>query len=197
MEEDDEPRLVLAKWIELGENAADHWDAISRKMSLRPEDYQWFTGMDNPLQFPWYDCEAISFHDPPRASTDIRQPDSNDPEPGDRSSGTDDSRPSFGPGSEESTGPSNSTSSGTNANNSSNAGGSAKGPTDAPDYTTSTVHVKAGDKVDVVFECLDKTVGISVPNNIKESMIQRIVANTLQVNLTGYWVATVTNGLAQ
>jgi hypothetical protein len=49
MEEDDEPRLVLAKWIELGKNATDHWDAISRKMSFRPEDYQWFTGMDNPL----------------------------------------------------------------------------------------------------------------------------------------------------
>jgi hypothetical protein len=57
--------------------------------------------------------------------------------------------------------------------------------------------VKIGDKVDVIFECLGRTVGISVANNVKESMIQRIVANTLQVNLTGYWVAAVTNGFGR
>jgi hypothetical protein len=44
---------------------------------------------------------------------------------------------------------------------------------------------------------MGRTVGISVDNNIKESAIQRIVANTLQVNLTGYWVATVTNGFGR
>jgi ribonuclease HI len=44
---------------------------------------------------------------------------------------------------------------------------------------------------------MGRTVGISVDNNIKESAIQRIVANTLRVNLTGYWVATVTNGFGR
>jgi ribonuclease HI len=48
-----------------------------------------------------------------------------------------------------------------------------------------------------MFKCLERTIGISVPSNAKESQLQRIVANTLQVNLNGYWVAAVTEGLGR
>jgi ribonuclease HI len=37
----------------------------------------------------------------------------------------------------------------------------------------------------------------SVANNLKESQIQRLVANVLQMNLNGYWVATVTEGFGR
>jgi hypothetical protein len=47
-------------------------------MNVRAEDYGWFTGTEDPLQFPWYDCEAISFKDPPRSSTVIVVDDENE-----------------------------------------------------------------------------------------------------------------------
>jgi hypothetical protein len=127
MEEDDDKQLVLTRWIDLVKNEAGPWDAIGRKMSVRAEDYNWNTGMENPLQFPWYDCEAISFHDPPRASTDIRPPDSNDPEPNDPPSGPDSGKPSFGPGSEDSSGSPDSNVAGTSAGSSSGIGGDTRG----------------------------------------------------------------------
>jgi hypothetical protein len=197
MEEDDDKKAVLDKWIDLAKNAAGPWDAIGRKMSVRAEDYEWYTGTNDPLQFPWYDCEAISFHDPPRASTDIRPPDSNDPELGGPSFGPDAGGPSFGPGADGSSGSQEPNAAGTNPGSISGIGGGTGGPTDASKYASGTVHVDKGSRVDVTFKCLDRTVGISLPNDTKESMIQRIVANTLQVNLDGYWVATVTEGFGR
>jgi ribonuclease HI len=51
--------------------------------------------------------------------------------------------------------------------------------------------------VDITFKCLEKIIRISVKANAKESELQRIVANTMQVNLRGYWVARVTEGLGR
>jgi hypothetical protein len=44
------------------------WSGIARKMSTKESDYSWFTGNENPLQFPWYDHEAILLKDPQRPS---------------------------------------------------------------------------------------------------------------------------------
>jgi hypothetical protein len=96
VEEDDDKQLLLNKWIELAKNEGTPWPQIARKMSARAGDYGWFTGTDDPLHFPWYDCEAITFKDPPRSSTDIRAADDDDPEP---------EGPSFGPGAGDLSGP--------------------------------------------------------------------------------------------
>jgi ribonuclease HI len=68
----------------------------------------------------------------------------------------------------------------------------------APSFTTSTVRPDKPDgPVDVTFKCLERIIQISVKANAKESELQRIVANTMQVNLNGYWVAAVTEGLGR
>jgi ribonuclease HI len=197
MEEGDDKQMVLDRWIALAKIEAGLWDAIGRKMSVRAKDYNWYTGTKDPLQFPWYDCEAISFHGPPRSSTDIRPPDSNDPEPGDSVFGSDANGPSFGPGADGSMGPQGPGSAGASSRNASGVGGGKRGPTDAPEYTTSTVHVTKGAAVDVLFLCLDREVRTSVASDVKESMIQRIVANMTQKNLNGYWVAKVVDGFGR
>jgi ribonuclease HI len=161
-------------------------------MSVRADGYEWFTGTEDPLQFPWYDGEAITFKDHPRASTDIVV-DDEDPEP---------EGPLFGPGAGDPSGPQAPTAPGAPpAGNSETTLGTATegcgGHTDAAKYEVSTTFVKAGEKVDVVFKCLGRTVGMNISNNLKESQIQRLVANMLQVNLHGYWVATVTEGFGR
>jgi ribonuclease HI len=194
VEEDDDKQFLLGKWIPLARNEAHPWDHISRKMSTRAEDYEWFTGTDDPLHFPWYDCEAITFRDQPRSSIDIRAADSNDPEPGDPSFGPGTEGPSFGPGTGGST---EIRTPNTDTGNADLGAGESRGPTDASRHATGEVHVSPGDKIDVTFKCLGRTVGINLANNTKESMIQRMVANTLEMNLDGYWVATVTEGFGR
>jgi hypothetical protein len=136
VEEDDDKQVLLDRWITLARNEAHPCDHISRKMSVRATDYELFTGTEDPLHFPWYDCEAITFRDPPRSSTDIRPADSNDPEPGD---------PPFGPGAEGPKGPQ-----GPNTSDTMPGGPDATGgATDAPKYAPGTVRVHKGDKVDV------------------------------------------------
>jgi ribonuclease HI len=192
IEEDDDKQVILSKWVELARNEVNPWPQTARKMSLRADDYNWFTGSEDPLQFPWYDFEAIFFKDPPRSSTTIVEDDEGEP-----------NGPSFGPGTGGSpdTQPSGSPqapSKGVNMTSETAAGeGSSKGPTDALDYNTSTLHVPAGTRIDVTFKCMGRTVGASVLSNIKESGIQRFVANSLHVNLDGYWVATVTEGFGR
>jgi ribonuclease HI len=56
---------------------------------------------------------------------------------------------------------------------------------------------KAGAPVDITFRCLDRTFAVSVQANSKESELQRIVANVMQMNLDGYWVAAGTEGLGR
>jgi hypothetical protein len=51
--------------------------------------------------------------------------------------------------------------------------------------------------VDVKFRDQGQEIGISVDSKIKEKDIQRRVANELQLNLNGYWVATVIEGLGR
>jgi hypothetical protein len=199
VEEDDDKQLLLDAWIRLANKAATPWPQIARKMSKRAEDYGWFTGTDDPLQFPWYDCEAITIKDPPRSSTDIRPADIDDPEPDGPSFGPGADGPSFGPDTGGTSGPQVS-----NASGASLPGGLGENPdpsveeagdtTDAQKYNTSTVNTKSKEKVDVTFKCLGRTVVINVESGVKESMIQRLVANTLRMNLEGYWVATVTEG---
>jgi hypothetical protein len=51
--------------------------------------------------------------------------------------------------------------------------------------------------VDVKFRCLEREIGLSVDSKINEKDIQRLVANSLQLNLNGYWVATIIEGLGR
>jgi ribonuclease HI len=191
VEEYDDTQFILGKWVPLARLEVHPWDQIARKMSLRAEDYEWHTGTNDPLQFPWYDCEAITFRDPPRASTDIRPADSNDPEPDDPP--FDDEGPSFGPGAGQSSNPQAPQSSGTTSGSDIATGGTG-GSTYAPGYKVHTVKVKSGESIDVTFKCMGRTVGLNVKNDISEAAMQRLVANTLKLNLNGYWVATVTEG---
>jgi hypothetical protein len=66
---------------------------------------------------------------------------------------------------------------------------------DAQSYTISTERPPQADgAVDIMFKCQNRVIGISVKANAKESELQRIVADTMQLNLNGYWVATITEG---
>jgi hypothetical protein len=65
----------------------------------------------------------------------------------------------------------------------------------APSFTVTTVVSKG--KVDVNFRCMERDIGLNVDSKIKEKDIQRQVANSLQLNLNGYWVATVIEGLGR
>jgi hypothetical protein len=70
VEEDDSKQELLNHWIiQAREDGKDSWPKIARKMSMKEADYEWFTGTEDPLQFPWYDCEAVAFRDPARSST--------------------------------------------------------------------------------------------------------------------------------
>jgi hypothetical protein len=195
VEENDSKQELLNRWIEhVRRNENQPWPQIARKMSLRADDYEWFTGTDDPLQFPWYDCEAITFKDPPRSSTEPVIDDEDEEQEG----------PSFGPGAggpsgsqmHVTSGPSPSGNLITAAGSTTTAGGAGT-HSDAVDYTTNTVHVDAGKTVDITFMCEGRTIVTSVKNDLKESQIQRLVANVLRMNLNGYWVATVTEGMGR
>jgi ribonuclease HI len=157
-------------------------------MSQREESYGWFTGTSDELVFPWYDSEAITFKDPLRSSTDPVDDDELEP-PG----------PSFGPGADKGTLPQvdqsgkPSGSSPTSPIGETPLGGSIAN-SDAPSYSTHTIPGNRQDKVDVTFLCEGREVHCSVERGMKESMIQRRVANELQMNLNGYLVARVTEG---
>jgi hypothetical protein len=88
VEENDDKQSLLNEWIGLAKNAVHPWPQIARKMSVRAESYEWYTGTDDPLIFPGYDCEAVSIKDPPRSSTEIVVDDEGEELEG----------PSFGPG---------------------------------------------------------------------------------------------------
>jgi ribonuclease HI len=163
-------------------------------MSLREEDYQWFTGSDNPLQFPWYDHEAITFKDPQRPSTELIADDEPD-------------GPSFGPDADGPPGPKppgppgpTSPSGHPSPEDLSDSSGSATtdgGPTpfNAPPFEGPTPFISG--KVDVDFKCQGRIMGHSVPTNIKEGEIQRLVSDMLQLDLDGYCVATVVEGMGR
>jgi hypothetical protein len=159
-------------------------------MSTKETDYEWFTGTGDPLQFPWYDCEAVTFKDPARSSTAPVIDDDDVPE-----------GPSFGPGAggppgpqpPSAQGPTTSTGSAESSNSTTTTGG-GPAPFNAPPYTTHTDPVKPDASVDITFKCVGRTIATSVKANLKESEIQRTVANVMQMNLDGFWVATVTEG---
>jgi hypothetical protein len=65
-------------------------------------------------------------------------------------------------------------------------------PFTAPPFTTTTIISKG--QVGIGFKCQGRVIGASVDAKIKEVDIQRLVANWLQMNLIGYWVATVVEG---
>jgi hypothetical protein len=192
VEEDDERPILLREWIAKCQHCGDSiWEGIARKMTLaKVADFEWYTGSSNPLQFPWYDCEAVTFKDPPRSSTAMVDDDDEDEPQG----------PSFGPGADKGTGasatgktgaPSGSLS--TTSIGGTQAGGSTTN-TDALPFDVHTIHGNKDDKVDVTFICEGRSIGLNVKRGEKESAIQRLVANSLQMTLNGYWVATVTEG---
>jgi hypothetical protein len=196
VEEDQSKQDLLNAWIsQVRTDGVEPWTKIARKMSTKETAYEWFTGTESPLVFPWYDCDAVTFKYPPRSSTEPVV-DDDDEEP---------DRPSFGPGAGGPPGPKSqgASSSSSPADPSASASstthmGAGPAPFNAPSFTTTTIHPeKADGAVDVTFRCMEQTIKISVKANLKESEIQRIVANTMQVNLNGYWVATVTEGFGR
>jgi hypothetical protein len=67
---------LLDRWIMRVRNEGmEPWFGITRKMKVQETEYEWFTGSDDELVFPWYDHERITFKDPNRPSTEIGEDD--------------------------------------------------------------------------------------------------------------------------
>jgi hypothetical protein len=150
VENDQSRQDLLEKWVtKVRDEKEEPWSKIARKMSLKEADYQWFTGSDNPLQFPWYDHEAITFKDPQRPSTEPVVEDEPD-------------GPSFGPGANGSPGPKPPGPRGPSPPSGLSGSSGSTTQTDGgpPPFTNSTV-VSRG-QVGVTFQCQGRAIGLSV-----------------------------------
>jgi hypothetical protein len=171
VENDQTRQELLGKWIErVRAERTEPWAGVARKMSVKEPDYQWFTGSEDPLVHPWYDHERITFKDPPRSSTEPVEED--EPE-----------APSFGPGANGPPGPKPLSSSSTPPSDSAAPADGGPLPFTAHSFTVTTV-VSRGN-VDVNFRCIGREIGVNLDSKTKEKDIQRLVANSLQLNLNG------------